>query len=352
MREVSDAARKGAIAGAVVGGTLSGADNLRAWRRGNVSGSEALIATSKAAASAGGRGAIVAAGARVITIAARQAGHIRFASGSGPAAVASAAIDLGGVLNRYVRGNISPDELRDESVNILAGAALSTYCGIAGQILIPVPVAGALIGSLVGTAVSGLVLEAGALGTSASDRARRARVAEWQIHVDGITRLFTGVCMAWLRSADISAGSLGTETSRSCRVRSATALSRSSVALTVALLQRDLGLERVLRSSTAESTCSLQRLLGVRESCAPRPCALSRGQAVAGRRAWPVRSCISVAPSVRSRRGHVFGPDGSGRWSTASRSTADSSSACASRVDGVAVVEVVEVALALARVRP
>jgi hypothetical protein len=159
MREVSDAARKGLIAGAVVGGTLSGADNLRAWRRGNVSGPGALIATSKAAASAGGRGAIVAAGARVITIAARRAGHIRFASGSGPAAVATAAIDLGGVLDRYVRGNISPDELRHESVNIFAGAALSTYCGIAGQALIPVPVAGALIGSLVGTAVSRLVLE-------------------------------------------------------------------------------------------------------------------------------------------------------------------------------------------------
>ena len=117
-----------------------------------------------------GRGAIVAAGARVITIAARNAGHIRFSSGSGPTTVAAAAIDLGGVLNRYVRGNISPDELRDESVNILAGAAFSTYCGIAGQNLIPVPFAGALIGSLVGTAVSGLVLEA-----ERSGPARRSR---------------------------------------------------------------------------------------------------------------------------------------------------------------------------------
>ncbi len=176
-REVGDAAIKGAIGAAVVGGTLSSVHNMGAWRRGNVSGPEALVATGKATASAGGRGAIVAAGARGIAIAARNSGHSRFASGSGPAAVTTAAIDLGGVLTRYVRGNISRGELRDESVNVLLGTTLGTCCAAAGQKLIPVTVAGIPIGSFVGLAVSGIVLEAGVLRTGASDRARRTRVA-------------------------------------------------------------------------------------------------------------------------------------------------------------------------------
>jgi hypothetical protein len=178
IREVTDATKKGAIGGAVFGGAAAGVTNVVAWKRGDASGAEAAKRTVKSTAGAAGKGAVVAGGGRVIAIAARGGGYARFSGGVGPAAMAGLVVDLTGTLTRYVNGNLTHEEFRDEATNILVGAAFSTFGGILGQAMIPVPFVGAVIGSLLGTALSGALVQAGAFGTTAGDRARPARVAE------------------------------------------------------------------------------------------------------------------------------------------------------------------------------
>ena len=178
MREVADATKKGAIAGAVFGAAAACVSNVAALKRGDVSGAQAATNTARSTVGAAGKSALVAGGGRAIAVTARHSGCARFAGGVGPAAMAGLAVDLTGTLTSYVRGDVTHEEFRDEATNILVGAAFSTYGGIVGQALIPVPFVGAVIGSLLGTALSGALVQAGAFGTTAGDRARPVRVAE------------------------------------------------------------------------------------------------------------------------------------------------------------------------------
>ncbi len=71
-----------------------------------------------------------------------------------PAMIVTATIDLGKSMSRYAKGQISGVELLEEIGDKGAGHISSTLFAIVGQAAIPIPVVGAMVGSMVGYALS------------------------------------------------------------------------------------------------------------------------------------------------------------------------------------------------------
>ena len=154
LREVGKAGLTGAAIGGGLGLVFHGLMNAYHVGKGHKTHGEAIVDTIKGTVSAAARSGVVTAGAKVIVIAARQNGLTGFAAGAGPAVIANAVFEAGHAVYQYARGEIGADALREQAGGAALRGAAAYYCGIAGQVMIPVPVVGALVGSVVGYTAS------------------------------------------------------------------------------------------------------------------------------------------------------------------------------------------------------
>ena len=139
LKEVGQAGLVGGAVGGGLGGTFSAIHQAMRLSQGETTATEAVLITIKATASGAVRGGSVAGGSRLIAITAKEVGIAPVLGEMGPGAIANAIFEAGLSTHRFAQGEIDHEAYREE----LGGAALravSTYCGMAGQLLIPVPV--------------------------------------------------------------------------------------------------------------------------------------------------------------------------------------------------------------------
>jgi hypothetical protein len=178
-REIGGAAAKGAAAGAASATFFSGVVNVRDVRRGDITALEALVDTGKSAAKAGACSGATSGVGAAISIGARRVGAQRFAAGGGPTAVTACSFEVGAIVRRHLRGDIDTGQMQREIAAAAALAGAAYYGGIVGQTVIPVPLVGALIGSVVAS-----VITETALGAIAADRATRQALREDRIRLE------------------------------------------------------------------------------------------------------------------------------------------------------------------------
>jgi hypothetical protein len=178
-REIAAAAAKGAIAGGIVGAGAGAVAATRTRRGEPFDAAGVAKQAGRDGLRGAGRGAVVAGGGKAISIASRRVAP-RFAGSAGPAVVASAGVELTQAVTQYVAGTIDADELREQSTRAIVGAGAGLWCGAVGQILIPVPVVGGLVGSLLGAFVADVLVDSGLFGSTASSRAADERLGEME----------------------------------------------------------------------------------------------------------------------------------------------------------------------------
>ena len=156
------------LVGAAVGGGLQGAFSVihqgMRLSNGETTATEAIVITIKATASGAVRGGGVAAGSRLIAIGANEVGVGRILGDMGPGALANAIFEAGLSTHRFALGEIDSEAYRQELGGAALRATASTYCGMAGQLLIPVPVVGAAVGAISGYVAAAVLVESGVLG--------------------------------------------------------------------------------------------------------------------------------------------------------------------------------------------
>lgn len=175
LSEVGSAAKTGALASGGLALAFSTMVNAAQVASGSKEPAEATIDTLRGAASASVRGGSVAGAARAIAILGRQQGFTTFASGAAPVVIANTTFEVAHCTAQYLRGETDGETLWRGSGAAVLRATTAYYCAVVGQLVIPVPVAGGLIGSLVGYTTASVLLQAGMLGIGASDSVEAAR---------------------------------------------------------------------------------------------------------------------------------------------------------------------------------
>lgn len=161
---------KGAGIGATIGAGISGIMNFYEVHQGELSPKEAFFNTARDVASSAVNGYIITAGATEISGIMRNCESTiskSLANSNFPAAILTLAIDTSKVLLKYFRSEITGTEaleqMGEEGYTLLFTSAYATAgkmlvsktaCIAVGQIVIPVPGIGAIIGGLVGFAVA------------------------------------------------------------------------------------------------------------------------------------------------------------------------------------------------------
>ncbi|BDT59691.1 hypothetical protein MasN3_31850 [Massilia varians] len=178
----------GAVGGALAGG-VSGVAGLVRLARGNAEPGEILAqvaidaakgytmsyasgALSKAATHAVREGFTSLGGPEI-----GKAVSARFVKSNAHVALAAGIVQSGRSLARYLNGDIDEDELLSEVSHTAMTGASAFYYGALGQVMIPVPVVGALIGSTVGYFVGNMLHQSGliSLGETAVVKVARER---------------------------------------------------------------------------------------------------------------------------------------------------------------------------------
>lgn len=148
--------------GAAIGGSISAVNNIIAVYSGNKDFSEAILDTSKDTLIAGATGyATAASGTAVKTYMAQSSKEmIRGISKSNmPAMVVTACLSTGKSIKKYTVGEINEAELAQEIGLSVTGMMSSSMFAAIGQVAIPIPVLGALIGGMVGYALTNTVYQ-------------------------------------------------------------------------------------------------------------------------------------------------------------------------------------------------
>lgn len=169
LKEIGSAGVAGAAIGGSLQGVFTGLHQSIRLSRNETTASEAVVITLKATASGAIRGGSVAAGSRVIAITAREVGVGKVLGDMGPGAMANAVFEAGLSTHRFLQGEISHDQYRDELGGAALRATTATYCGMAGQMLIPVPVVGAAVGAITGYVAAAVLVESGVLGVGVNN---------------------------------------------------------------------------------------------------------------------------------------------------------------------------------------
>ena len=145
--------------GAAIGGTISATRNIIALMQGNKNIQEALcdttVETGKSALlgyGTGFAGSLVKAGMQKSTL-----GTLRQLSRTSlPSLVVTVTLELGTSIHRYAKGEIDSvqflEEIGEKGAGLLASGLMATI----GQIAIPIPVVGSVIGGMVGYTISSL----------------------------------------------------------------------------------------------------------------------------------------------------------------------------------------------------
>ena len=160
MRQVKNAASEfhqsgieAAKAGASATAIMSTATNVVAVLRGEKKPSEALkdiaIATGKTAAVSYVTGGMVTVTTQVLSRSTSQFARVLGQAGA-PGKVVAAVMATGGTLKRYLSGEISTLECMVELGETATVCTAASYGAMAGQMLIPIPIVGAMLGSMIG----------------------------------------------------------------------------------------------------------------------------------------------------------------------------------------------------------
>lgn len=164
LKEVGTGALQGAGYAAVFATISNGFQNTTKVIRGEKELAEAVVDTLSMTSAAAIRGGIVAGTTKGIAIAARSEGLKTFSEGAAPIALANTIYSMGKAVRLYMKGDIDKTALKEECGEASLRGVSTYYCGVVGQLLIPVPVLGALVGSLVGYTTSALLVQSGILG--------------------------------------------------------------------------------------------------------------------------------------------------------------------------------------------
>lgn len=144
---------EGAKFGMVVGGGISLISNTIAYISGNKDFSESLSDTARDTLVSAGVGYATAFTGATIKAGMQQATSVtvRNLSRTGlPAAIVSTCIATGKAISSYARGEINEEELIQEMGLTVTNTLSSSAFTMLGQIAIPIPVLGGLIGGLIG----------------------------------------------------------------------------------------------------------------------------------------------------------------------------------------------------------
>lgn len=147
------AGMEGAKVGAVIGCAVSIVSNAVAVYSGEKELEEAIMDTAKSTLVSAGMGyATAATGSLIKSVMQQSSSQVaRGLSKTGfPAAVVSSCMSLGKIIYRYAKNEINAEELFHELGISATGLLSASAFTMAGQIAIPIPVLGGLIGGMVG----------------------------------------------------------------------------------------------------------------------------------------------------------------------------------------------------------
>lgn len=144
---------EGAKFGAAIGGSISLITNLIAVQSGNKEFSEAMLDSATGTLKAAGVGYTTAfVGSTAKSLMQQSTSKVlQAASKTGlPGAIVSVCISTTKSIHSYARGDIDETRLMQEMGGIAVGAVATSLFTVIGQSLIPIPVLGGVIGSMVG----------------------------------------------------------------------------------------------------------------------------------------------------------------------------------------------------------
>lgn len=150
---------EGARFGAAIGGSISLVTNLVALHSGDKALSQAASDVALETVQSAGIGYATAfAGATIKGFMQQSSSaHLRsLSSTSLPTLAVSISLALGNTVSRYAGGEIDEQQMLEEVGATAYGMLSSTVFSAVGQVVIPIPVVGAMVGSMVGYTVSNL----------------------------------------------------------------------------------------------------------------------------------------------------------------------------------------------------
>lgn len=181
MVDMHESGRRGAEIAAIVGGTTSLVTESFALYKGERSIGEVTVNVAITSAKSYAMGYTVTALSKGIT---HTASHFlgvqvakTLARSSAPVAIAAAIANASKSIVSFLKGDIEADQLADEISNISITASSSFYYGALGQVVIPIPFVGAMVGATVGYFIGNMIHQSGlvALGDSAVVKAAKSR---------------------------------------------------------------------------------------------------------------------------------------------------------------------------------
>ncbi|PYE38517.1 hypothetical protein [Psychrobacter fozii] len=152
-----EAGLEGLKFGVAIGGSISAVNNVVAVYSGNKEFSEAVLAISKDTLISGATGyATAASGTAIKTYMAQSSKEIvrNISKSNMPAMVVTACLSTGKSIKKYAIGELTEAELSQEIGLSVTGMMSSSMFAAIGQVAIPIPVLGALIGGMVGYALT------------------------------------------------------------------------------------------------------------------------------------------------------------------------------------------------------
>lgn len=148
---------EGAKLGAAIGGSIAAVSNAIAVWTGDKELGDAVIDTTKSTLTSAGVGYVSAFGGSAIKSYMQQSERtiLRHLSATGlPATIASVCLAVGKSAVRFAKNEITDSELAKEMGATATGMLSTSACTMLGQIAIPIPVLGGLIGSMVGYSIT------------------------------------------------------------------------------------------------------------------------------------------------------------------------------------------------------
>lgn len=177
--------------GAVIGGGFSTLSNAKKFVKGDTEGMEVVFNIAKDTTQSYITSYMGGAGTRVI-----EHGLYKFlgestaksiVKSSAPSAMAASIISCSNSIYRYINGDIGQEKLADEISGTAIIGATSFYYGAFGQLVIPIPVVGTLIGSTVGYFIGNMLHQSGVVSLGKTQEVkdaieRRKRIEEFCLY--------------------------------------------------------------------------------------------------------------------------------------------------------------------------
>lgn len=149
-----EAGAKAAAGGAIAGGGISIVQNISAILSGDKDGAEAAADVAKDTVKAGAESFVQGTGSTALASVMRNSGSAivrKLGQANAPTYIVQSAVTVGKMLVKYCNGEITGEQFFAETGKSAATLAVAAKGAVVGQALIPIPGAGAIVGSLVST---------------------------------------------------------------------------------------------------------------------------------------------------------------------------------------------------------